>query len=171
MLAVAEDRGVTITHVLETHMHNDYVTGGLALAATVGAQYLVNAADPVSFRRTPVADGEQVKVGDMRIRVVATPGHTFTHLSYLLADGDQVLAAFTGGSLLNGTTGRTDLLGDSAQGGTGQGSVRLGAAACQRAAGRGVGLPDAWLRELLLGYPGTAAGHPRSATRSGLTRL
>ncbi len=111
VLAAAEARSLAITHVFETHMHNDYVTGGFALAAAVGAQYVVNAADPVSFQRTAVADGDLVKVGDMRVRALATPGHTFTHLSYLLADGDQVVAAFTGGSLLNGTTGRTDLLG------------------------------------------------------------
>ncbi len=111
VLAIANERGVRITHVFETHMHNDYVTGGLALAAAVGAQYLVNEADPVSYRRTAVADGDLVKVGEMRVRALATPGHTFTHLSYVLADGDQAVAAFTGGSLLNGTTGRTDLLG------------------------------------------------------------
>ncbi len=111
VLAVADDRSVTITHVFETHIHNDYVTGGLALAAAVGAQYVVNAAEPVSFRRTPIAAGDLVKVGDMTVRALATPGHTFTHLSYALADGDEVVAAFTGGSLLNGTTGRTDLLG------------------------------------------------------------
>ena len=52
VLAIANELSVTITHVLETHMHNDYVTGGFALAAAVGAHYLVNAADPVSFRRT-----------------------------------------------------------------------------------------------------------------------
>jgi hydroxyacylglutathione hydrolase len=109
--SIAAERGVPITHVFETHIHNDYVTGGLALARAAGAQYHVNAADPVSFDRTPVADGDLVKVGDMRIRVIGTPGHTFTHLSYALDDGDQVLAAFTGGSLLNGSTGRTDLLG------------------------------------------------------------
>jgi glyoxylase-like metal-dependent hydrolase (beta-lactamase superfamily II)/rhodanese-related sulfurtransferase len=119
---LAADRGVTITHVLETHIHNDYVTGGLALARAVGAEYLVNGADPVSFDRTPVTDGELVRVGDMRVQAIATPGHTFTHLSYVLSAGiaggegpagatGQVLAVFTGGSLLNGSTGRTDLLG------------------------------------------------------------
>ncbi len=51
VLAVADDRSVRITHVFETHVHNDYVTGGLALATAAGAQYLVNAADPVSFHR------------------------------------------------------------------------------------------------------------------------
>jgi glyoxylase-like metal-dependent hydrolase (beta-lactamase superfamily II)/rhodanese-related sulfurtransferase len=108
---VAAERGVPITHVFETHIHNDYVTGGLALARAAGARYHVNAADRVSFDRTPVADGDLVKVGGMRIQVIGTPGHTFTHLSYALSDGDNVLAAFTGGSLLNGSTGRTDLLG------------------------------------------------------------
>jgi hydroxyacylglutathione hydrolase len=111
VLAVADQHGVAITHVFETHMHNDYVTGGLALARAVGAHYMVNGADPVSFDRTPVAEGDLVTVGDMQVQVLATPGHTFTHLSYALGDGDQVLAAFTGGSLLNGSTGRTDLLG------------------------------------------------------------
>lgn len=118
VLQLASERGVRITHVLETHIHNDYVTGGLALAAETGAEYLVNAADPVAFERTPVRDGDEVTVGRMRIAALATPGHTYTHLSYLLSDGDQgtgtaaaATAVFSGGSLLNGTTGRTDLLG------------------------------------------------------------
>jgi hydroxyacylglutathione hydrolase len=113
VLALAEERGVVITHVLETHMHNDYVTGGFALAREVGAEYLVNRADPVSFARTEVADGDVVDAGGMRVRVIGTPGHTFTHLSYALEDRatGATLAAFTGGSLLNGSTGRTDLLG------------------------------------------------------------
>ncbi|WP_331453855.1 MBL fold metallo-hydrolase [Streptomyces sp. SS162] len=110
--ALAEAAGVRITHVFETHIHNDYVTGGLALAREVGAQYLVNADDEVSYERTPVHDGQVIEVGDtMRVRVIHTPGHTHTHLSYALeADGEQV-AVFTGGSLLYGTTGRPDLLG------------------------------------------------------------
>ena len=123
VVQLAADRGVSITHVLETHIHNDYVTGGLALAREVGAEYLVNGADPVSFERTPVADGALIRAGDMRLRAIATPGHTFTHLSYALSTGiagsgdavggtGQVLAVFTGGSLLNGSTGRTDLLGE-----------------------------------------------------------
>ncbi len=110
---LAEDRGVVITHVFETHVHNDYVTGGLALAREVGAEYLVNGADPVRFRRTPVGDGDVVGVGGMRMQAIGTPGHTFTHLAYALADmgTGEVVAAFTGGSLLQGSTGRTDLLG------------------------------------------------------------
>ena len=112
VLGVAAEAGVTITHVFETHLHNDYVTGGLALAQVTGAAYHVNAADQVTFDRVPVSDGDIIEAGpSLRVRVLATPGHTFTHLSYaLLADG-QPTAVFTGGSLLYGSTGRPDLLG------------------------------------------------------------
>jgi glyoxylase-like metal-dependent hydrolase (beta-lactamase superfamily II)/rhodanese-related sulfurtransferase len=114
VLDLAAKTGVTITHVFETHLHNDYVTGGLALAEVTGAAYHVNAADQVAFDRVPVSDGDIVDVSpSLRVRVLATPGHTFTHLSYvLLADG-QLPAVFTGGSLLYGSTGRPDLLGQA----------------------------------------------------------
>lgn len=112
VLRLAEDEGVRITHVLETHIHNDYVTGGLALAEATGAAYLVNGQDEVSFDRVPVRDGDVVEVSPtLSVRAIATPGHTYTHLSYaLLAEGEEV-AVFTGGSMLFGTTGRPDLLG------------------------------------------------------------
>ena len=113
---VLEADAVRLTHVFETHIHNDYVTGGLALARATGAAYLVNGEDEVSFDRTSITDGEVVTVGDrMRVRAIATPGHTFTHLSYALtlegSDGGEPYAVFTGGSLLYGATGRPDLLG------------------------------------------------------------
>ena len=110
--ALAERKGVRITHVAETHIHNDYVSGGRALSGAAAAAYLVNAADPVSFSRNPVSDGDTVQVGSaMRLRVLATPGHTFSHLSYVLEAGGEVAGVFTGGSLLFGSTGRPDLLG------------------------------------------------------------
>ena len=112
VLAVAEEASVRITHVFETHIHNDYVTGGLALSREVGAAYHVNADDPVAFERVGVADGDVVEVGDtMRVTAVHTPGHTHTHLSYALATEEGPVAVFTGGSLLYGSTGRPDLLG------------------------------------------------------------
>jgi glyoxylase-like metal-dependent hydrolase (beta-lactamase superfamily II)/rhodanese-related sulfurtransferase len=112
VLALAGRLGVRITHVAETHVHNDYVSGGLALARLTGAGYLVAAADTVDFERLAVADGDEITVSDrMRIAVVATPGHTFHHLSYVLHGPDGPQGVFTGGSLLYGTTGRTDLLG------------------------------------------------------------
>lgn len=118
VLDLLDAHGVRLTHVLETHLHNDYVTGGLALAEATGASYVVNGADEVAFARTPVADGEVVAVGErMRLTALATPGHTFTHLAYALRDlgtgsgaGTDV-GVFSGGSLLFGATGRPDLLG------------------------------------------------------------
>ncbi|MET8311841.1 MBL fold metallo-hydrolase [Micromonospora sp. NPDC005173] len=116
VLALAGELGVRVTHVVETHIHNDYVSGGLQLARLTGAEYLVAADDEVGFDRMPVADGDAVAVSEeLRIRVVATPGHTFHHLSYVLDEasdgGWSPVGVFTGGSLLFGTTGRTDLLG------------------------------------------------------------
>jgi glyoxylase-like metal-dependent hydrolase (beta-lactamase superfamily II)/rhodanese-related sulfurtransferase len=112
VLDIAAAKGVRITHVVETHIHNDYVTGGYVLAQQVGATYVVNADDAVSFERFGVRDGDVLDVGDtMRVRVLHTPGHTFTHLSYALEADGEVVGVFTGGSLLYGSTGRPDLLG------------------------------------------------------------
>ncbi|BBY26439.1 MBL fold metallo-hydrolase [Mycolicibacterium sediminis] len=111
VLELATDRDVTITHVLETHVHNDYVTGGLELARTVGAQYVVPAGDDVAYDRRPAHDGDVVEAGAMRFEVLHTPGHTHHHVSYALrVGGDSPSAVFTGGSMLHGTTGRTDLI-------------------------------------------------------------
>lgn len=118
VLQIADAEGVHVTHVFETHIHNDYVTGGLALAEATGATYHVNAEDPVAYERNAVRDGDVIDISPtMRIRVLATPGHTFTHLSYVLeaapAEGEPLntVGVFTGGSLLYGATGRPDLLG------------------------------------------------------------
>ena len=111
VLDVAARAGVRITDVFETHLHNDYLTGGLELAGQTGASYHVNAADTVSFERHGVSDCDLVAVGSMRVRVIATPGHTYNHLSFALDDDGQEVAVFSGGSLLYGSTGRPDLLG------------------------------------------------------------
>ncbi|MEU4242676.1 MBL fold metallo-hydrolase [Actinoplanes sp. NPDC026619] len=112
ILRLAATEGVAIRHVFETHIHNDYVTGGLALARVTRAAYHVNADDPVTFERSAVRDGDVITVGDdLWVRVIATPGHTFTHLSYALEAGGATVAVFTGGSLLFGSVGRPDLLG------------------------------------------------------------
>src|ERR1700729_1258400 len=87
VLALAAGRGISVTRVFETHIPTDYAPGGRAGARPPGAAYHVNAADAVAFERDPVADGDVVPVGrSMRVRVIATPGHTFTHLAYALED-------------------------------------------------------------------------------------
>ncbi|MGI5202463.1 MBL fold metallo-hydrolase [Spirillospora sp. CA-108201] len=111
-LTLAGRLDVRITHVAETHLHNDYVSGGPALARATGAVYLLSADESVAFDRTGVSDGDEIAVSDaLSIRAVGTPGHTFHHVSYVLSGPAGPEGVFTGGSLLFGTTGRTDLLG------------------------------------------------------------
>ena len=111
IITAAARRGVRIAFVAETHVHNDYVTGGLELARVTGAQYLVPAEAHVSFTRAPVADGDTVTVDEgLVLRAIATPGHTPHHTSYALTEDGRDVAAFTGGSLLIGTVGRPDLV-------------------------------------------------------------
>ncbi|WP_123027357.1 MBL fold metallo-hydrolase [Mycolicibacterium stellerae] len=112
VLNLAREHGVRITHVLETHIHNDYVTGGLELAHLTGAEYVVPAGDEVQYRRRAIEDGDVVDAGAIQLQAVHTPGHTHHHISYVLRNGTGVaVGVFTGGSMLHGTTGRTDLLG------------------------------------------------------------
>ncbi|MFJ6948285.1 rhodanese-like domain-containing protein [Streptomyces wuyuanensis] len=111
VLAAAARRGVRISHVVETHIHNDYVTGGLELARTTGAAYLVPAGARVSFPRIPVSDGDTADIdAGVTLTAMATPGHTPHHTSYVLHAAGSPVAAFTGGSLLIGTVGRPDLV-------------------------------------------------------------
>ena len=105
-------RGLRCAFVAETHLHNDYVSGGLELARRTGATYLLSAAEGLPFEHRAVADGDELTSGRVHVRVVATPGHTFDHVAYVVDDGEAP-AVFTGGALLYGSVGRTDLLGDA----------------------------------------------------------
>lgn len=111
MLGLAGD--LRITHVLETHIHNDYVTGGLALSDAIGAEYVVPAGDEVEFSHRAVSEGDRIDTGGIHVEVLLTPGHTHRHVSYVLHDDSgHTVGVFTGGSMLFGSTGRTDLVGD-----------------------------------------------------------
>ena len=109
------ERGLELELVFETHIHNDYVSGGYQLAARTGARYVVNAEDPVTFDRLAVRAGDELSAGTMTVRAIATPGHTATHLAYAISASGPggrgtAPAVFTGGSLLYGSVGRTDLV-------------------------------------------------------------
>jgi glyoxylase-like metal-dependent hydrolase (beta-lactamase superfamily II)/rhodanese-related sulfurtransferase len=112
-LDVVEDRGLTVSHVLETHMHNDYISGGRDLAKRTGADLVLPAASGAGFAFVPAFHQEDLEAGDgLLIRPLHTPGHTPEHTSYLLVLDGVPHGVFTGGSLLVGAAGRSDLLGE-----------------------------------------------------------
>lgn len=107
--AAAEKRGLAVAYVAETHLHADFVSGSRELAAQ-GARILAARAGGIAFPHRALVDGEEVDLGGLQLRAIATPGHTPEHLSYLLLDGGRPLALFSGGSLLVGAVARTDLI-------------------------------------------------------------
>ncbi len=102
---------LTLAIVLETHIHNDYLSGGLALARNRNAEYGVAAEANVNFSRRAIGDGDVLEFGSLRVEVISTPGHTDNHLAFVIGDDQGSNALFSGGSLLYGSVGRTDLLG------------------------------------------------------------
>ncbi len=108
-LAAARRRGLMVAFAAETHLHADFVSGSRELAAH-GAQVLAAAAGRTGFPHRGLGDGEELDLGGLTLRALATPGHTPEHLSYLILDGARPAALFSGGSLLVGAMARTDLI-------------------------------------------------------------
>ncbi len=107
--AAAGRHGLTVAFAADTHLHADFLSGAVQLAADHGAQVLASTAGCRAFDHRGLADGDEVDLGGLTLRAWATPGHTAEHLAYLLLDGQEVLGVFTGGSLLVGAAARTDL--------------------------------------------------------------
>ena len=110
---LAHRRGARIRLVVETHVHNDYLSGALAMRRATGAEIAVPARGGYRFEHRSLDDGDELRIGDLRLLAIATPGHTPEHLAYLVHRDDHGApeAVFSGGSLLVGTAGRNDLLG------------------------------------------------------------
>ena len=108
---VLDDTGSELRLVLETHLHNDYVSGGKSLAEELGAELVLPAGAAPTFRHRPAFHHEEIEAGPITVRPIHTPGHTPEHMSYLVLVEDEMLGVFSGGSLLVGSAGRTDLLG------------------------------------------------------------
>jgi len=108
--AAAEHR-LQIAYAAETHLHADFLSGARQLASEHGARILASAAGARTFDHVRLADGDEVDLGGLTLRALATPGHTPEHVSYLLLDGDREIGVFTGGSLIVGAAARTDLTG------------------------------------------------------------
>jgi hydroxyacylglutathione hydrolase len=111
-VAAAESQGLTIRYVLETHVHNDYVSGALEVRAATGAQVVAPAKGAYRFPHRGMAEGDEIDLGGVVLQAMETPGHTPEHLAYVLSESGRPVAVFTGGSLLLGSAGRTDLFGD-----------------------------------------------------------
>jgi hydroxyacylglutathione hydrolase len=112
-LAAAESRRLTVRYLLETHVHNDYVSGALEVRAATGAQVVAPAKGAYRFPHLGMAEGDELQLGGVALRAMETPGHTPEHLAYIVSESGRPVAAFTGGSLLLGGAGRTDLVGEN----------------------------------------------------------
>lgn len=108
---VLADVDAPLVAVFETHIHNDYVSGGKRLAEIHGATYVLPANTGAPYDHTPLADGEEIDVGGWTMQAMHTPGHTHNHTSYVLVAPSGPVAIFSGGSMLVGAVGRSDLLG------------------------------------------------------------
>ena len=107
---VADARRLRIAFAADTHLHADFLSGAVQLTATDGAEVFASRPGRRAFPHTGLEDGDEVDLGGLSLRAIATPGHTGEHLAYLLLDGDRTLGVFTGGSLLAGSAARTDLV-------------------------------------------------------------
>jgi hydroxyacylglutathione hydrolase len=98
-LTRADELGIKLTHAIDTHLHNDFVSGRRELAAEAGTTI------------GELESGKDLTLGDLTIRAMYTPGHTPDHKSYLLLEGDRPQALFSGGAVMVGGIARTDLMG------------------------------------------------------------
>ena len=114
----AKELGVEITHILETHLHADFISGHLELAERTGAVIYAPKSGKCEFDHVGVSDGDVIKLEDMELRVLETPGHTPEHVCYVLADksrSPEPLGVFTGDTLFVGDVGRPDLFPERAE--------------------------------------------------------
>jgi hydroxyacylglutathione hydrolase len=119
-LDAAESRGLKITHIIETHLHADHVSGNTDLANRTGADIYLHEASGAEFNHKPLRDGDILSLGNVRLKVVHTPGHTPESITLLISDttrADEPWLALTGDTLFVGDIGRPDLVGAEAANG------------------------------------------------------
>jgi hydroxyacylglutathione hydrolase len=108
-LELARWRRLRVAFAAETHLHADFLTGSRELVQASGAEVLAPRASRLGFAHRGLEDGEEVDLGGLKLRALATPGHAPEHVSYLLLNDGRPQALFSGGALLVGTVARTDL--------------------------------------------------------------
>jgi len=111
-LNAASERGLTLTHVLDTHLHADFVSGNREIAHQTGALIGASADAQVGFDHHPLIEDSIINLGAFQIRVMTTPGHSPEHISFLIVDAESKApsALFSGGALIVGGAARTDPL-------------------------------------------------------------
>ena len=137
-LEAAGQKAMRITHIIETHVQADHLSGARTLAAATGAPILMHAAAPVEFAFVRVEDGEEHEMGNVRMMFLHTPGHTPDGLSIVVTDRSRAPEPWfvlTGDTLFAGGVGRPDLLGTGAEG-------RLAEQLYESVYGRLLTLPD-----------------------------
>ncbi len=116
-VALARRKGLTITHIVETHLHADHVSGNQVLAAQTGATMHVHPAAEARYRHLPVEHGNELRIGNVSLRVIHTPGHTPDSIALLITDlsrGPEPWFVLTGDTLFVGDVGRPDFGGERA---------------------------------------------------------
>ena len=111
-IRLAEQHNLKIRYVIDTHLHADHVSGGRRLAEISGAEYVLHESADTQFAFRRVRDGEMLDLGNVRIQVLHTPGHTPEHISLLVTDktrGPEPWFVLTGHTLMVGDVGRTEL--------------------------------------------------------------
>jgi hydroxyacylglutathione hydrolase len=111
-LKAADEQNLKITHIFETHLHADFVSGHKELASRTGAKIYIGTRADAAFPHVPLTDGFELQMGAVRIRALETPGHTSESVCLVITDGDksvQPCAVLTGDTLFIGDVGRPDL--------------------------------------------------------------
>jgi hydroxyacylglutathione hydrolase len=117
-ITAARALGVDITHILQTHLHADFISGHMDLAKKTGAKIYVAKSAKCSFDHVALSEGDSIELEDMVLNVLETPGHTPEHLSYVVIDksrSDSPVGVFVGDTLFVGDVGRPDLFPDMAE--------------------------------------------------------
>lgn len=111
-MRVADENGMKICYVIDTHVHADHISTGRKLAEMAGAKYALHASAGARYDFFPVNDGDVLDLGNVQVRVLHTPGHTPEHISLLVTDktrGPEPWFLLSGHTLMVGDVGRTEL--------------------------------------------------------------
>lgn len=118
-LLIAEQNGMKISYVIDTHVHADHISGGRKLSELTGAKYVLHQTSETQYEFCGVRDGDVLDVGNVQIQTLDTPGHTPEHISLLVTDktrGSEPWFLLTGHTLMVGDLGRTELASSAEEG-------------------------------------------------------